>query len=49
MARPTLIQKVLFELKLFSQGSLEQDHLSKYVKKIGSDKKINFSNESVKI
>ena len=41
-------QKILLELKLFSQGSIEQDHLSKNVKKFGSDKKINFSNELVK-
>ena len=45
---PSLIQKILFELKLLSQGSIEQDHLSNNVKKIGSDKKISFSNESVK-
>ena len=46
---PYLIQKILFELKLLSQGSIEQDHLPKNVKTIGFDKKINFSNESVKI
>ena len=45
---PSLIQKTLFELKFLSQGSIEQDHLSKNVKKFGSDKKINFSNESAK-
>ena len=45
---PSLIQKILFELKLLSQGSIEQDHLSKNVKKFGYDEKINFSNESVK-
>ena len=43
-----LTQKILFELKLLSQGSIEQDHLSKNVKKFRSEKKINFSNESVK-
>ena len=47
-SNPSLIRKILFELKLLSQGSTEQDHLSKNVKKFGSDKKINFSNESVK-
>ena len=46
---PYLIQKILFELKLLSQGSIEQDHLPKNVKTIGFDKKINFSNELVKI
>ena len=46
---PYLIQKILFELKLISQGSIEQDHLLKNVKTTGFDKKINFSNESVKI
>ena len=45
---PSLIQKVLFELELLSQGIIEQDHLSKNVKKFRSDKKINFSNKSVK-
>ena len=45
---PSLIQKILFKLKLHTQGSIEQDYLSKYVKKFGSDKKIYFSNESVK-
>ena len=45
---PCLIQKILFELKLLSQGSIEQDHLSKNVKKFGYEEKINFSNESVK-
>ena len=45
---PSLIQKILFELKLLSQGSIEQDHLSKNVKKFGYEEKINFSNESVK-
>ena len=45
---PSLIQKILFELKLLSQGIIEQDHLAKNVKKFWSDKKINFSNESVK-
>ena len=45
---PSLIQKILFELKLLSQSNIEQDHLSKNVKKIGYDKKISFSNESVK-
>ena len=42
------MQKNLFELNLLSQGIIEQDYLSKNVKKIGSDKNINFSNESVK-
>ena len=42
------MQKILFELKLLSQSNIEQDHLSKNVKKIGYDKKISFSNESVK-
>ena len=42
------MQKNLFELNLLSQGSIEQDYLSKNVKKFGSDKNINFSNESVK-
>ena len=46
---PYLIQKILFELKLLSQGSIEQDHLPKNVKTTGFDKKINFSNESVKV
>ena len=45
---PSVMQKIVFELKLVSQGSIEQDHLSKNVKKFGSDKKINISNESVK-
>ena len=45
---PSLIQKTLFKLKLLFQGIIEQDHLSKNVKKFRSDKKINFSNESVK-
>ena len=45
---PSLIKKILFELKLLSQGSIEQDHLSKNVKKFRSEKKINFSNELVK-
>ena len=40
--------KILFELKLLFQRSIEQDHLSKNVKKFGSDKKINFSNECQK-
>ena len=44
----SVMQKIVFELKLVSQGSIEQDHLSKNVKKFGSDKKINISNESVK-
>ena len=45
---PSFIQKILFELRLLSQGRFEQDHLSKNVKKFGYDEKINFSNESVK-
>ena len=46
---PSLIQKIFFELKQLSQGRIEKDHLSKNVLKIGSDKMINFSNESFKI
>ena len=46
---PYLIQKILFELKLLSQGSIEQDHLPKNVKTTGFDKNVSFSNESVKI
>ena len=42
------MQKNLFELNLLSQGIIQQDYLSKNVKKVGSDKNINFSNESVK-
>ena len=42
------MQKNLFESKLLSQGSIEQDHLSKNVKNLGSSKKINFSTESIK-
>ena len=38
----------LFELKLLSQDSIEQDQLPKNMKNFGSNKKINFSNESVK-
>ena len=32
---PSLIQNTLFELKLLSQGSIEQEHLSKSVKNSG--------------
>ena len=45
---PSLIQNTLFELKLLSQGSIEQNYLSKNVKNFGSHRKINFRNESVK-
>ena len=45
---PSVIHKIWFELKLLSQGIIEQDHLSKNLKKFRSDKKINFSNKSVK-
>ena len=45
---PSLIQNALFEFKLLSQDSIEQGDLSKYVKKFGSNKKINFSTESFK-
>ena len=43
-----LIQIILFESKLISQGSIKQDHLSKNVKTLESNKVINFSSESVK-
>ena len=45
---PSLIQNTLFEFKLLSRGSIEQEHLPKNVKKFGPEKKINFSTESVK-
>ena len=44
---PSVMQKIVFELKLVSQGSIEQDHLSKNVKKFGSDKRsISVMNQS---
>ena len=46
--QPLYHGKNLFELNLLSQGSIEQDYLSKNVKKFGSDTKINFSNEQSK-
>ena len=45
---PFFIQNTLLESKLLSQGRIEQDHLSKNVKNLESNKKINFSTESVK-
>ena len=45
---PSRIQNTFFELKLLSQDSVEQDQLPKNMKNFGSNKKINFSNESVK-
>ena len=39
---PSHIQKILFELKLFSQSSIEQDHLSKNVKKFQAWQKDQF-------
>ena len=49
VAYATLVScKKLFELNLLSQGSIEQDYLSKSVKKFGSDTKIDFSNEQSK-
>ena len=44
---PSLNQNTL-EAKLLSQGSIEQDHLSKNVKNFGFNKNINFSTKSVK-
>ena len=46
---PSLIQKILFELKLLSQGSIEQDHLSNNVKKLGLTKRsVSVMNQSKK-
>ena len=39
---PSLIQKILFELNLLSQGSIEQDHPSKNEKKIRVSQKDQF-------
>ena len=47
LSKPSLIQNILLKSKFFSQGSIEQDHLLKNVKKFGSNKEINFSTESV--
>ena len=47
LSKPSLIQNILLKSKFFSQGSIEQDHLLKNVKKFASNKEINFSTESV--
>ena len=45
---PSRIQNSLFESKMLSQGSIEQFHLSKNVKDLKSNKKINISTKSIK-
>ena len=45
---PSQIENTLLESKLISQSSIEPDHLLKNVKNLGSNKKINFSSESIK-
>ena len=45
---PFRIKNTLFESKLLFQGSIDLEHLSKNVKNIRSNKKINFGTESIK-
>ena len=45
---PSRIQITLFESKLLSHFSNEQDHLLKNVKNLGFNKKVNVSTESTK-